>query len=86
MLLERGMTQEALAAFQASLAKEPNRFHGYAGAALAAEKLGNTAVAKANYEKLVALVTNQGTTGTQLASADAARPEVVRARQFLEKN
>ena len=33
MLLERGMAKEALAAFEASKAKEPNRFHGYAGAA-----------------------------------------------------
>jgi len=86
MLLERDMAKEALAAFQATQAKEPNRFHGYAGAALAAEKLGNTAVAKANYEKLVALVATTGTTGAQLASADAARPEVVHARQFLAKN
>ena len=86
MLLERGMAKEALAAFQASQAKEPNRFHGYAGAGLAAEKLGDTAVAKANYEKLVALATDAGTTGAQLASATVSRPEVVRAREFLAKN
>ena len=56
MLLERGMAKEALAAFEATKAKEPNRFRGYAGAAKAAEKLGDRATARANYEKLVALV------------------------------
>ena len=56
MLLERGMAKEALAAFEATKAKEPNRFRGYAGAAQAAEKLGDKAKAKANYEKLIALV------------------------------
>src|SRR6185503_6819191 len=55
MLLERGMAREALAAFEASKAKEPNRFHGYAGAALAAAKLGEKAQARTNYEKLLAL-------------------------------
>ena len=42
MLLERGMAKEALAAFEATKAKEPNRFRGFAGAAKAAEKLGDT--------------------------------------------
>ena len=55
MLLERGMAKEALAAFEATKAKEPNRFHGYAGAAQAAEKLGDKAKAQENYEKLIAL-------------------------------
>ena len=50
------MAKEALAAFEATKAKEPNRFRGYAGAAKAAEKLGDSAAAKANYEKLIALV------------------------------
>ena len=55
MLLDRGMAREALAAFESTQAKEPNRYHGYAGAALAAERLGDKAKAKANYEKLIAL-------------------------------
>jgi tetratricopeptide (TPR) repeat protein len=75
MLLERGMAREALAAFEASKAKEPNRFHGYAGAALAAAKLGDKALARANYEKLVAL-----------AGADADRREISAARQYLASN
>lgn len=75
MLLERGKTAEALAAFEATKAKEPNRFHGFAGAGMAAETLGQGNVAKANYERLLAL-----------AAADADRPELVRARAFLGRN
>jgi hypothetical protein len=75
MLLERGMAQQALAAFETSKAKEPNRFHGYAGAALAAAKLGDKPQARANYEKLVALV-----------DAGAERPEITAARQYLAGN
>ncbi len=55
MLLERGMAKEALAAFEATKTKEPNRFRGFLGAAQAAERLGDRASAKINYEKLVAL-------------------------------
>ena len=75
MLLEHGMAKEALAAFEAAKATEPNRFRGYAGAAKAAEKLGDPATAKANYEKLVALV----------GQTDSDRPEVKAAYQFLGK-
>ena len=50
MLLERGMAKEALVAFETTKAKEPNRFHGYAGAAQAAEKLGDKTKAKENYQ------------------------------------
>ena len=41
MLLERGMAKEALAAFEATLKKEPNRLGAYVGAAKAAEKAGD---------------------------------------------
>ena len=40
MLLERGMTKEALAAFEATLKKEPNRLGATLGAAAAAEQIG----------------------------------------------
>ena len=76
MLLDRGMAKEALAAFDASKAKEPNRFHGLLGAAKAAEKLGDKAVAKANYEKLVDMV----------GGGQSDRAEVVAARQYLSSN
>jgi tetratricopeptide (TPR) repeat protein len=75
MLLDRGMAKEALAAFEATKLKEPNRFHGYAGAAQAAEKLGDKAKAKDNYQKLVAMV-----------SDGSDRPEVRAARQYLAQN
>jgi hypothetical protein len=76
MLLERGMAKEALAAFVATQKKEPNRYHGFAGAAQAAEKLGDKEAAKENYRKLVALVT----------AADAERSELAAARKFLASN
>jgi hypothetical protein len=76
MLLERGMAKEALAAFEATKAKEPNRYHGFAGAAQAAEKLGDKAKAKENYDKLLSLTAN----------ADSDRPEVVAARKFMASN
>jgi tetratricopeptide (TPR) repeat protein len=76
MLFERGMVKEALAAFEATKAKEPNRFRGYAGAARAAEKLGDRAVAKANYEKLIKL----------LAQPQSERAEVKAAYAFLGKS
>jgi hypothetical protein len=76
MLLKHGMAKEALAAFEATKAKEPNRFRGYAGAAKAAEKLGDRAAAKANYEKLIAMV----------GQANSDRADVKAAYQFLGKS
>lgn len=76
MLLERGMAKEALAAFEATKAKEPNRYHGYAGAAQAAEKLGDKAKAKENYQTLMALAAN----------ADSERPELAAAKKFAASN
>ena len=58
MLLERAMAQEALGAFEATLAKEPNRYNAFAGAARAAELLGDRAKAKTYYEKLPLLARN----------------------------
>jgi tetratricopeptide (TPR) repeat protein len=76
MLLERGMAKEALVAFEATKAKEPNRFRGFLGAAQAAEKLGDQGAAKANYEKLLALA----------AGASSERPELAAARNFVASN
>jgi Tfp pilus assembly protein PilF len=72
MLLDRGMAKEALVAFEATMAKEPNRYLAYAGAAKAAEQLNDSAKATAYYKRLVALV-----------AADADRPEIKAARQYL---
>ena len=74
MLLERGMAKEALVAFEATKTKEPNRFHGYLGAAQAAEKLGDKAKAKENYEKLVALADT------------STRTDIATARRYLVSN
>jgi hypothetical protein len=76
MLLDRGMAREALAAFEATMTKEPNRFNGYVGAAKAAQALGDTTKAKANYEKLVALA----------AGSDSERPALASARAFVASN
>jgi tetratricopeptide (TPR) repeat protein len=76
MLLDRGMAKEALSAFEATMAKEPNRFNGYAGAAKAAQALGDTAKAKVNYEKLIALA----------SGSDSDRPTLAAARTFVASN
>ncbi|MGZ3324357.1 MAG: tetratricopeptide repeat protein, partial [Xanthobacteraceae bacterium] len=76
MLLDREMAREALAAFEATIKKEPNRFNAFAGAARAAERLGDNAKAKDYYQRLTSLANNAGT----------ARPALVAAREFLAKN
>ena len=76
MLLDRSMAKEALAAFEATKAKEPNRFQGYAGAAKAADALGDKAAARQNYQQLVALTAN----------ADSERPAVTAAKTYLAGN
>jgi hypothetical protein len=76
MLLDRGMAKEALTAFEATMAKEPNRFNDLAGAAKAAQALSDTAKAKAAYEKLVALA----------SAADDDRPVLAEAKAFLANN
>jgi tetratricopeptide (TPR) repeat protein len=75
MLLERGMAKEALAAFEATLKKEPNRLGAYVGAAKAAEKSGDAAKARDYYGKVVAIADH----------ADKTRTEVDDARAFLAK-
>ena len=72
MLLEAGQPDAALKEYEASQTREPNRFRGYYGAARAAEAAGDRAKAAAYYKKLLALA----------ADADAARPELARAKAF----
>ena len=71
MLLERGMSNEALAAFEATLKKEPNRLGAYVGAAKAAEKSGDSNKARAYYEKIVAIAGGADKTRTDVADARA---------------
>jgi hypothetical protein len=75
MLLERGMAKEALAAFEATLRKEPNRLGAYVGAANAADKSGDKAKARAYNEKIVAIA----------GGADATKAEVAEARTYLKR-
>jgi tetratricopeptide (TPR) repeat protein len=75
MLLEQGMSARALDAFEASMVREPNRFNSLAGAARAAERLGDNAKAKTYYTRLVALANR----------SDGSRPELAAAKQFLAK-
>lgn len=71
MLLDRGMAKEALAAFEATMAKEPNRFNGYVGAAKAAQAVGDKEKATEAYGKL--LVMTGDVTSDRPALADARR-------------
>src|SRR5262245_16645871 len=73
MLLERGMNKEALAAFAATLAKEPNRLGALIGAARAASKLDDKQAARRYYAEVVAIA----------AEADASRTDVAEARAFM---
>jgi tetratricopeptide (TPR) repeat protein len=75
MLLDRGMAKEALAAFEATLKKEPHRLGASLGAAKAAEKVGDTAKAREHYTAAVALTEN----------AEPVRPQIAEARAFLAK-
>ena len=75
MLLESGKPAEALAAFEATLKKEPNRLGAYVGAAKAAEKAGDNAKAEQYYKKVVAIA----------GDADKSRTEVSDARAFLTR-
>jgi tetratricopeptide (TPR) repeat protein len=74
MLLERGKAGDALAAFEATLKKEPNRLGAYVGAAKAAEKAGDLAKARVYYEKIVAMA----------GAADKTRIDVSDARAHLK--
>ena len=76
MLLERGQAREALAAFEATLRKEPNRLGATIGAARAADKEGDAAKARQYYAAAVALA----------EKADLVRPELAEARAFMAKN
>ena len=75
MLLGRGNAKDALAAFEATLKKEPHRLGATLGAAKAAEQLGDAAKARQYYAAAVALG----------ESAEPVRPEIAAARAFVTK-
>jgi len=76
MLMELNMPKEALKEYEASMAKERNRFRGLYGAALAAERAGDRTRASAYYEKLASMC----------AQSDGRRAELVRARQLISQH
>jgi hypothetical protein len=71
----RSQPAPALVEFEASAAREPNRFNGLFGAARAAELSGNAAKARTLYARLVALCDH----------ADDERPELRQAKAALAK-
>ena len=73
MLLDAGRAKEALAAFETTMQKEPNRFRGAYGAARAAEALGDRALARKHYQHVLAIAKN----------SDNQRLELKRARAFV---
>jgi predicted Zn-dependent protease len=72
MLLELKRPADALKEFEASQAREPERFRGYYGAAQAAAQSGDNAKARRYFARLL-----------EMASQSAARPELAQARAFL---
>jgi tetratricopeptide (TPR) repeat protein len=76
LLLDLGQPGPALAEFEAAQHTDPNRFHGLAGAARAAELAGDRARARQYSARLLELT----------KTADTERPEVVRARRVLAGN
>jgi len=75
MLLELGQPKLALAEFERSLKRDPNRFRGIYGAARAAEAAGNLQRAREYYARLQTLT----------AARDTERPELAHAREFLSR-
>ena len=75
MLLDAGRHQDALAAFEATMQKEPNRFRGAYGAARAAELAGDRAKAATYYKQLLEIAKD----------ADTERPEILQARTYLKR-
>ena len=69
MLLDAGQPKDALAAFQATMLKEPGRFLGLYGAARAAEATGDKAAAAALYKKLLDMTGTVTTDRPALAHA-----------------
>ncbi len=76
MLLAHGPATEALAAFEATLKKEPNRLGAMIGAARAAERTGDLTKARQYHAAVVALAEH----------ADPVRPEISDARAFMAKH
>ena len=75
MLLELNRPAQALAEFERSLKRDPNRFRSIYGAARAAEASGNQKEARDYYARLQTVAANH----------DTKRSELIQARAFLGK-
>lgn len=75
LLLESGRAGEAVAEYTRALKQTPNRYRGLLGAARAAEAVGNSTAARDYYAQVIALSQH----------ADGVRPELQRARAYLER-
>jgi hypothetical protein len=75
LLLEARRPAEALVEYTNALKQYPNRYRGLYGAARAAEAAGDAARARDYYAKMIELS----------AHADGKRPELDRARAFLDR-
>jgi tetratricopeptide (TPR) repeat protein len=72
MLLDRGMAKAALAAFEATLKKEPNRLAAMVGASKAADAAGDKVKALIYAKKIVAIAGVADKTRIEIADARAA--------------
>ena len=73
MLLESGRPGDALSTCESSLVNDPKRLRSYDGAAHAALGVGNDSKARDYFSRIVEMTDN-----------NSPRPELIRARQFLE--
>jgi tetratricopeptide (TPR) repeat protein len=75
MLLESGKAAEALAAYERSQVRDPNRFRSLSGAGQAAAQAGNRDKARYYFSRLV-----------DMAGSGDPRPELEKARRYLAGN
>jgi hypothetical protein len=75
LLLENGAAVEARREYEAVLKLAPRRFNATAGAAMAADKAGDAAQARAYARQLLEIAKD----------AEASRPELVWARRYLDR-
>ena len=75
LLLEAGRAKEALTEYTSALKQYPNRYRALYGAARAADAAGDAATARTYYQRVIELSKH----------ADGVRPELQRARTYLER-
>jgi tetratricopeptide (TPR) repeat protein len=75
MLLESGKPSEALAEYERSQVRDPNRFRSLYGAGQAAAQSGNRDKARHYFSKLI-----------ELGGSGDPRPEIENARRYLASN